>query len=195
MPNSITHNLGRLTDFRGRDTRGQFWLWAACVVAGAALIWCVALCMAAGMSAQKVSTYIDAHPELTTVTRRGNTTYRALEGSHPELFSAFHVLVWATAAITLVAVWLLAASVARRLHDRGRSAFWGLAPLPFLVFGLTAVDALMRQIMAGPSVVVAWWFLAIFLNSIVYLGVLLTLVIQLSGAGRVEPDRFGAPVG
>ena len=194
MPNPITHNLTRLTEFRGRDTRSQFWPWAACVVGGAFALWMATVALMISSTIAKVRAFTAAHPEQVEITTFAGTTSVQIHGDHPALTPDFAVMGWAIGAIAIVAVGLLAAAVARRLHDRGRSAFWGLAPLPFLAFGLVGVQVVMREITTDvePNMTL---FLAIFLNNIVYLGVLLTLIIQLSGAGSREANRFGPPVG
>ena len=192
MPNPITHNLSRLTNFKGRDTRGQFWPWAACVVGGIILIWFVAVGSVVGGMVSQMTAYSEAHPDQATVTTADGSTSIAIEGSHPEFIPDFGVLFWILGGMVIAAVVLLAAAVARRLHDRGRSAFWGLAPLPFLTFGLVAVPAVMNEITTGVEPDMRLFF-AIFLNNICYLAVLLTLIIQLSGAGQPEANRFGPP--
>jgi uncharacterized membrane protein YhaH (DUF805 family) len=116
----------------------------------------------------------------------GGSTSIEIEGYHPEFVPDFGVLFWILGGIVAVTVVLLAAAVARRLHDRGRSAFWGLAPLPFLAFGLTVMPMMMSEVVIGVGEPDMRLFFAIFLNNICYLAVLLTLIIQLSGAGQPE---------
>jgi uncharacterized membrane protein YhaH (DUF805 family) len=190
---AIQHNLGRLANFSGRDTRSQFWPWAGCVVGGVALVWFVAAGSVMATAVSKMTAFAEAHPEQATVTSVGGSTSIEIEGYHPEFVPDFGVLFWILGGIVAVTVVLLAAAVARRLHDRGRSAFWGLAPLPFLAFGLTVMPMMMSEVVIGVGEPDMRLFFAIFLNNICYLAVLLTLIIQLSGAGQPEANRFGPP--
>jgi len=195
MPNPITHNLTHLTEFKGRQTRSQFWPWAACVVGGVMLVWFVVGGSIIGATISKMMAYAEAHPDQATVVSSGGSTSIHITGSHPELVPDFGALFWVMGGIVVVTVALLAAAVARRLHDRGRSALWGLAPLPFLAFALIAMPIMMRQFGITGADPDLRLFSAIFFNNVIYLAVLLTLIIQLSGAGQPEANRFGPPVG
>lgn len=192
---ALKHNLTRLADFKGRDTRSQFWPWTGCVMASVMAVWFVAVGSVMTATMGRMQAYAEAHPEQATVTTVGRNTSIVIEGSPPGLVPDFSGLFGVMGGIVVAVVVLLAAAVARRLHDRGRSAFWGLAPLPFLAFGLIAMHRMMGQFTVGAGEPDGTLFTAIFLNNIVYLAVLLTLIIQLSGAGRAEPNRFGPPVG
>lgn len=192
MLTAIRHNISRLTDFTGRDTRSQFWPWAGCVIGGFILVWFVAMTTTMSTLFGKMQAFADAHPDQATVVSGPGSYSVSIEGSHPEFVPDLGGLMLIFGGLVVVIVLLLAASVARRLHDRGRSALWGLAPLPFLVFGLIGFQVVMREVTTGvePNMVL---FFGIFLNNICYLAVLLTLIIQLSGAGQPEANRFGPP--
>ncbi len=195
MLTAVRHNLSRLTDFKGRETRGQFWPWAGCVFVGVFVVWSVAVGSVIGGTISKMAAWAEAHPEQATVTTVGGSTSIVIQGSHPEFAPDFSTLFWDLGGMIVLIVVLLAAAVARRLHDCGRSGLWGLAPLPFLAFGLTVMSIMMGHpgtAADGPDMRL---FFAIGLNNIVYLGVLLTLIIQLSRAGSREANRFGPPVG
>ena len=92
--------------------------------------------------------------------------------------------------IAVITVALLAAAVARRLHDRDRSGLWGLAPLPFLSFGLVGMHYLMTSF-SGPQQPDLGAFFFLFLNNITYLAILVTLVVQLASRGTEGENRFG----
>ncbi|NBW06700.1 MAG: DUF805 domain-containing protein [Caulobacteraceae bacterium] len=195
MLTAIKHNLSRLTDFKGRETRGQFWPWVACVFAGFCAAWFVAMATVMATTFGKMQAWAEAHPEQAIVTSEGGSTSVYISGSAPGVVPDFGLLLLVLGGLVVVIVALLAAAVTRRLHDCSRSAFWGLAPLPFLAFGLTAMNVMMRQTIYGPGEPDMALFGAIGLNNIVYLGVLLTLIIQLSRAGSPQANRFGPPVG
>lgn len=195
MLTAVKHNLTRLTVFKGRETRGQFWPWAGAVLGSAFVVWFATVALMISGAVAKVQAFAAAHPEQAQVITVGGSTSIEIKGDHPELTPDFSMGGWIMGAIGLVVVVLIAAAVSRRLHDCGRSAFWALAPLPFLAFGLNAFQVMMHQVNAGSGEPDMLLFAAIGLNNLVYLGVLLTLIIQLSGAGAREANRFGPPVG
>jgi uncharacterized membrane protein YhaH (DUF805 family) len=104
---------------------------------------------------------------------------------------AFGQVIRGVAIVSAVAVLLLAAAVARRLHDTGRSGAWGLLPLPCLFFGLYK----MSQFFAGlarrdPE---PGSFTLIFVNNLVYLACLGLLVFLLARPGVPGDNRYGPP--
>ena len=87
----------------GSDTPGQFWPYAAAVVAGFMVV-----------------------GNLVTA-----IVFIAMSGTGAETRTAALMTVIGVAAVVLVG--LLASAVVRRLNDRGRSAAWALVPLVSLV--------------------------------------------------------------
>jgi uncharacterized membrane protein YhaH (DUF805 family) len=79
-------------------------------------------------------------------------------------------------------VLLLAASVARRLHDTGRSGAWGLMPLPFIIYAMVMMPRLF-----GASDIADGLFFSVFINNFLYLASLLLLVVLLA-----KPSKSGA---
>jgi uncharacterized membrane protein YhaH (DUF805 family) len=93
-----------------------------------------------------------------------------------------------------LAVLLLAAAVTRRLHDRGRRGWWGLAPLPFLVVGMTVFPRLFKTTLAGEMTPDSMrLFGLMFANNLLYLGSLGLLIFLLAGASQPNANRFGPP--
>jgi uncharacterized membrane protein YhaH (DUF805 family) len=100
----------------------------------------------------------------------------------------------AVGSITVAAtVVLLAAAVARRLHDRNRRGYWGLLPLPFLAAGLALMPGIFERAAAGREIPDPRLFLALVLNNLVYLAALGFLIVLLAGPGTTGPNRFGPP--
>jgi uncharacterized membrane protein YhaH (DUF805 family) len=102
-------------------------------------------------------------------------------------------LVAQFAIVTAFAVLLLAAAVARRLHDRGRSGLVGLLPLPFLGIGFAIMPQLFHVAVARTPDLHALGrlFPLLFVNNLVYLASLAYLVVQLVSPGTSGPNRFG----
>jgi len=186
MLRSLRYNLARLARFSGRESTGLFWPYAGTVL----------ILLIVGMAGIMLPLFADTfgrmqqfaaeHPDQATVTSGPGTYSISIQGNHPELFpdlSGFFSLMEIGIAIAVI---LLAAAVSRRLHDRGRSALWGILPLPFLSFSLVA----MAKILASnpPDLRL---FAAVFVNNIIYLASLLFLVIHLASGGTRGPNRYG----
>lgn len=96
-----------------------------------------------------------------------------MPGSWPLLF----------VAVFMSAMWLVAISVGRRLHDIGRSVFWLVAPS--IILRLT--EALHDRLEPG-----VWQILA---RAVPIAGLILTLVWLGWKPGQPEANEFGAPPG
>jgi uncharacterized membrane protein YhaH (DUF805 family) len=198
MSNPIVAGLTRLAQFEGRDSSGRFWPYASLVLALAFVVMCAPFVIELNKTFQAINSFAAEHPELTTVHRGPGQVSIQIEGSHPELTPDFAYLVNTIGLVAAGAVALLAAAVARRLHDTGRSGLWGLIPLPFLAFGIFGLAALIDRFMTdGPIMPL---FAGLMLNNMVYLLSLAGLVWMLGSAGTPGSNRFGpapaeAPMG
>jgi uncharacterized membrane protein YhaH (DUF805 family) len=152
MMSHIRSHLVALTDFRGREPRGEFWPYVGLVLAAAAIIAMAAV-------------------SLTLV----------LGGDAP---SPSQEIV-GNGAIAIVVIALLAASVARRLHDRGLSGAWGLMPLPFL--GIAFYTMYRRFNAVGSEAAFNDAFVATALYNIS----LIVLIVLLIGRSDENANRFG----
>jgi uncharacterized membrane protein YhaH (DUF805 family) len=185
---SFRHNLGSLLRFSGRSSLGQFWPYALTVVLIATLVFGQAMAVVLTDAFARMQRFAKDHPELVTETRGPGSYSIEVEGFHPELMPDLRPLFVWMAIVAVALVLLLAASVARRLHDRGWSGWWGLAPLPFLAAGLV----FMPQVMTDPERYIGLFFL-LFLNNFVYLAALVALIVLLSLPGTLGPNRYGPP--
>jgi uncharacterized membrane protein YhaH (DUF805 family) len=95
----------------------------------------------------------------------------------------------------ILGVLLLAAAVVRRLHDRAKSGFLGLLPLPFLAAGMILMPIAFDRFgasMSGknpePDVSLIFW---LFANNLLFLGGLVILIVELASSGTRGPNRFG----
>jgi uncharacterized membrane protein YhaH (DUF805 family) len=152
--------------FDGRDTRSEFWPYAAAAVALYLVVgWAVVIPI--------VLPVFDA----SSLADRG--VFLTME-SH---FILASVLMFAA----LVAI--LAAAVARRLHDGGRTAFWGLLPLPFATYGVGALVRLFSQFETGaPDIRL---FFSAFMSSVLYFVAVAWLIVLLARRSTPGPNRFG----
>lgn len=185
---SIGGGFAGLLRFGGRDGRLRFWPYAVFVFALAQIA-----SMASIMPLfTRIMRHALEHPERTRVESGPGHFSVEILGSAPELAPIIEYAMGISGIVTAVAILLLSAAVARRLHDCDRSGYWGLLPLPFLVAGL----ALMPKAVAGMSSAGEpdlGWLAGLFANNLAHLGALGWLIYLLAGAGTPGPNRFGPP--
>ena len=192
MANPIIHGFRNLTRFSGRDSRGQFWPYAGVVFALVFLAF--GACIGLWMNALFVdmSAFAAAHPDAATVHSSPGQYSIQIDGGHPEApvpdFTVFFAGMWLMVGSLVL---LLAAAVARRLHDRNLPAYWGVLPVPFLVIGVTVLPVLMAQMMQGQGEPNFGLFALLFLNNLVYMIALVSLIVMLAMRGTEGPNRFG----
>jgi uncharacterized membrane protein YhaH (DUF805 family) len=144
---SIRHNLTNLFRFSGRDSRALFWPYAITIFllsVAAYLLLFVPIVM--DMMGRTIA-YAQAHPEGFPIAAPGQPPVLP-----PELMPDFSRLVIPSALVGIAALLLLAAAVVRRLHDTGKSGWWGALPLPFkAVSTVIAVSAAKTMIAYPPK--------------------------------------------
>jgi len=191
--NFIRHGLRNLANFRGRETRSQFWRWAGLVLLLMFLGLGAMMGVQVGRIFSQLEGYAAEHPEAVTVHRApGQITYE-VQGVGPDLLTNLASMFVGLGVGVTIAVGLLAAAVARRLHDAGVSGLWGLLPLPFLAGGLILFSR-MWAAMQTPEDFPTGLFLAGFLNNLLYLATLALLIILLIRPSAAGANRFGEPV-
>lgn len=192
MANPIAHGFKSLTRFSGRDRRKTFWPYAAVVI-----FVTYALSMVFGFMAMipmftQMAEYASAHPEQTTVVAGPGEYSVSIDQGAPDVpvpdMSGF---MYVMGAMSLFAVVLLAAAVSRRLHDSGRSGFWGLMPVPFLAAAMILTPSIMQATMAGmdPDMRLAG---LLFLNNGLYFLALAVLIVFLCLPTKAGANRHGA---
>lgn len=161
----LTLALTRLTDFSGRDPRRLFWPYAGVVFALMMIV--MGMVNASIMAGALAMMQADRAPD-------------------------FSGMVLATAGEIAVVVALLAAAVVRRLHDTGRPGYWGLAPLPFVIFSLFGFYNLLRDF-GEPGQDVPPLFFPVFFSNMLYMVALVTLIVLLALPTKADANRYGAP--
>lgn len=186
---SIRYNLACLTRFAGRDPRGRFWPYA---------IFMYGLSIVAGMLVfipvlvdmfMRMQRYFVEHPEgLPT----GGDPYdpTAPLKFPPELMPDFSVILVPMTVVGVLVMLLVAAAVVRRLHDRDRSGWWALLPIPSMIAGQLMAPQATEMMFGGtppdPSVM-----LPVLLNNLVYWITLIALIVMLAKAGTEGANRYG----
>lgn len=164
----VSYHLANLTRFQGRDSQAVFLAWGmmGVQVAGFAMVLAIA----------PVALEIAGIP---------------LFGGQAWIASTGLVLV-----VILGLFALMGASIARRLHDSGRSLVWAVPPAVLL----TLVGPLMPYIFAqvpddgaSPDGATPDGFYALNGLIVVYLLSVLPLIVFLAANGSGEPNRYGPP--
>lgn len=189
---TILDGFRRAADFSGRDRRGRFWPYALTVVVLIYVGMALAIMPLMADFFSEAATYAAAHPDqATVVTGPGYYSVEIHEAGAVPMpdFGLFFAAVATGAAL---AVGLLAAAVTRRLHDTGRSGWWGLPAAVFLATGLMLFPRLMKYMMMheaeAPPLELAF---LLFANNLLYMICLGGLIILLVLDGTRGPNRYG----
>lgn len=191
MANPVIRGFRNLTRFSGRDTRGQFWPYAGVVFALAMVVMMASMFWMMNDVFADMQAFAAAHPEAATVYAGPGSYSISVEAGHPEapmpdfgrFFTGMQIGIFGLVA-------LLGAAVSRRLHDRNQSAFWGLMPVPFLLFASFAFPIVMADFMKTENPDLSLFFM-IAANNLLYLVALASLIIMLILPGTQGPNRFG----
>lgn len=192
---AIRFNLENLANFNGRQARSSFWPYTGAVLVLALFGMMLAMVPELMSTIGRVETFIAGNPELATVNQSAGQYSVQIEGSHPEFFPNVTIIFAATGVVVAATIALLAAAVTRRLHDRGLSGLWGLAPALLVFSGLTIITTLFGQITSDDGAPSVGLFLLGFANNLLYLASLVFLLVQLAGSSTTRPTRFGAANG
>lgn len=198
MANPIVRGFRKLTQFSGRDTRGEFWPYAGVVFALMMILGAMAGGFVMTRFIAEMESYIAASqtaaPVVPVISVAPSEMVRVeiVEPAKPPLMPDFRSMFLIQAVDMLLLIGLLAAAVSRRLHDTGRSAFWGLLPAPFAFTGLFGMLNLIGPIMDGGEPNFGLFGL-MFLNNIAYLAALVTLIVMLAQASSPRANRHGEP--
>lgn len=177
-------NLGR---FSGRDPRKMFWPWAIGLMITTMMVMTAVMIPAM----VRMTALARQYPERSQISVGPGTYSVQINGHVPEMAPIMTTILIGVAIIAAVNILLLAASVTRRLHDRGKSGLWGLLPLPFLATGLVLMPMIFGSIERdGPPMNL---FFAGFFNNIIYLATLGYLIFLLARSGERTHNRFGPP--
>jgi uncharacterized membrane protein YhaH (DUF805 family) len=186
---SLLEHFRKLASFKGREDRASFWPYAALVLG-------IVMVAGALMSLPMMAWLIQATPQFTppdpgdvnVFAEAGDFSIPAQDQfAGPVLPLGF---LAAYLGVTLgLAVVLYAAAVVRRLHDRGSSGWWGVMPLPFLVYTSIMAMRLFGSMTRGePPDLVLFFTLAV--SNILCWAALLALVVLLAGASDPERNRY-----
>lgn len=166
MQKVIVRGFVNVLRFSGRDTRAQFWPFAGVAVALYLVVgWLVLTPLIWGAI--------------------GGPSENAPEA----LMDSVGPFLVGSLAMFVALIGLLAAAVARRLHDAGRSALWGLLPLPFVAYSGTMFFRVFSQFQGGaPDMGL---FLSVFVSNVLYMVCVVTLIVLLAARSAPGENRYG----
>lgn len=82
---------------------------------------------------------------------------------------------------------LYPAAVVRRLRDRGKTGFWGLMPLPFILYSTVQMARTLGPVGTGVQPETTFSF-SIFFSNVLYVVTLIWLIVLLAGPSQ-QPSR------
>ena len=179
----------RLLDFKGREDRASFWPYAAFLFV-ASMVAMFALMIPEMMaSMQRMQEFAAANPDQATVVSGPGHYSVSIEGEHPELAPDMTGMATATAIGSFVVLALFAAAVTRRLHDSGKSGFWGLIPVPFLAYSMIQMPRMFGSFGQGSEPDMGLFF-SIFVSNMLYIIALIALIVLLARRSDPEPNLY-----
>lgn len=183
---SIRESLVNIANFSGRQSRDRFWPYALIVFVVGIGVAMVAATPAFMSSFARMQQFAIDHPDQATVHRGFGQHSITIRGYHPELMPDSKYLLTVTIVIGAASTLLYAAAVVRRLHDTGRSGFWGLLPLLFVPLPFILLPRFF-----GDDIPDLIWFLPLFVNNLLYLGASIFLIYLLTRDSEPGENRYG----
>jgi len=184
---SIAFNLRRLFDFRGRETQILFWPYVI-------FVYGLATAVTTSLTMRPIlAMAFEMMQQIKVAADQGGNAAPAFIKAPEMLVPDLSGLVLPIMLVNLLAIGLLAAAVARRLHDKDRSGYWGLLPLPSMLLGLVLLPTALPQffVFGQPNPLVS----LLMLNNVATFGLLVALIVLLVGKGSEGPNRFGGAIG
>jgi uncharacterized membrane protein YhaH (DUF805 family) len=183
----LWEHFRRLFDFRGREDRASFWPYAAVAFI---IIMVVGMFIFVPMMVQSMAAmqqYAAQHPDQATIISGPGQYSISVKGHHPEFDSARSMALYMAVSFGL-AILLYAAAVVRRLHDRGKSGFWGLMPMPFIIYS----SIMMPIVFASAREPNMALFFSIFFSNMLYIVTLIVLIVFLASPSEPISNRHDA---
>jgi uncharacterized membrane protein YhaH (DUF805 family) len=186
----ILYSFRNLARFSGRDRRDQFWPYAIFLFIVQNIVSMTAMIPVMHSVMSKTFYFTQQHLTAGGTRLRGadqKEFVQMMEGIFSDMQS---LLMVTTPVLTGLFIVFIAAAAARRLHDRGKSGFWGLMPVPLAGFGVVLMPKTFSAFLTHD--ISAYWLVALFLNNILYFGFLIFLIVLLAQRSEGGANRYGA---
>jgi uncharacterized membrane protein YhaH (DUF805 family) len=188
---AIVYNFQNLTRFSGRDTRAQFWPHAIFLFIVQSIVSMIMMIPFIISVMTKTFLFVAQHPGKPGVPINPADQQAFSQMMQGIMTDTQSMLMTATPILTALFVILIGAAVARRLHDRGMSGYWGLMPLPFTIIGLAAMPKTLETWPYHPNFGL---FGLLMLNSLLHVALAILLIVLLAQRGAAGTNRFGPEV-
>ena len=189
---AILYNLSNLMRFAGRDTRAQFWPYAIFLFVLQSII-SMALTLPIIAKVMIKAFQFGVQHATTNGGQLSAADQKAFAQINNGIYSDMGSMMTVTTPIlTALLVILLAAAVARRLHDCGMSGYWGLMPLPFTAFSILTMPKLFAAFEIHTFS--DGWFPGLLINNLLYFAALILLIVLLARRDVAGANRFGPVV-
>lgn len=119
------------------------------------------------------------HPDQAVITSGPGHYSISVHGNHPVFMPAGSIATYLAVTFGL-AILLYAAAVVRRLHDRGKTGYWGLMPLPFILYSSIQMPKMFASVGSGIEPNLTLLF-SIFFSNLLYIVTLIWLIMILAG--------------
>jgi uncharacterized membrane protein YhaH (DUF805 family) len=179
----------RIADFNGREDRASFWPYAAFVFVLSMIGTYAVMLPPMFKNMQAMQEYAATHPDQMNVVSAPGQYSMSIEGNHPEFMPNMAGIATGVGIVFLVIVLLYAVAVARRLHDRNLSGFWGLMPVPFLAYSFIQMPRVFGAVGSGhgPDMNL---FYSIFFSNMLYIITLIALIVLLARRSDQGANRY-----
>ena len=189
---SITEHFKKLFDFAGRENWASFWPYAAIVFIITMVAGMIIFVPMMSRSMHAMQQFAAQHPDEATVASGPGQYSISVQGNHPVFMPAGSIALFLGVTFGL-AILLYAAAVVRRLHDRGKPGFWGLMPLPFIIYSSVQMPRMFASVGTGTQPDMTLFF-SIFLSNLIYIVTLIWVIVLLAGPSEPAPNRYGSTI-
>ena len=183
---TVFGHFKRLFDFSGREDRASFWPYAVLAFALIMVVGMVIFVPMMNRAMHEMQQFAVQHPDQVTVASGPGRYSISVRGDHPHFMSPGSVALFLAVNFGL-AILLYSAAVVRRLRDRGKPGFWGLMPLPFVLYSSVQMPRMFASVGVGTQPDMTLFF-SVFFSNMLYIVTLIWLIVLLAGPGKVTPD-------
>jgi len=188
---TLWQHFTRVFDFKGREDRASFWPYAAVAFVITTLAGMSIFVPMMSRTMHEMQHFAAEHPDQATVINGPGQYSISVRGNHPAFTSERSMALFLGVGFG-VAILLYAAAVVRRLHDREKSGYWALMPIPFIVYSSVQIPRAFSSPNIGAQPDMALFF-SIFFSNLLYIVTLIWLIVLLVGPSE-PPGTAKTPV-
>ncbi len=188
---SLRHGFGNLANFKGRDTRAQFWPFALLQIAALLVLWAPFFLSEFVAAMERMQAFAKANPDKATIIDEPGRYSITINDPVPGIGPDLEAMLWPLAVLVPVFIALIAAATVRRLHDIGWPGWVGLVPaILFFASGWLMFDVF-TSLNEGAGQPDSGTFLTAFALTFAYNISLIGLLIACLWPTRPQNNRYG----